>query len=106
MFSVHKQSKLVRFHFFLSCGDIIDTSLQPFTIFIILTLADIIILCLLKLGITTLIHNKEDIEFVTEFPCLLGHPVYRMCTIHKSCRYLGIFVGLSQVETDKGRIYF
>ena len=22
-----------------------------------------------------LIHNKDDIEFVTEFPCLLGHPV-------------------------------
>ena len=26
----------------------------------------------LKSGITMLIHNKEDIEFVTEFPCLLG----------------------------------
>jgi len=22
-----------------------------------------------------LIHNEDDIEFVTEFPCLLGHPV-------------------------------
>ena len=22
-----------------------------------------------------LIHNKDDIQFVTEFPCLLGHPV-------------------------------
>ena len=22
-----------------------------------------------------LIHNKDDIEFVTEFPCLLEHPV-------------------------------
>ena len=22
-----------------------------------------------------LIHNKDDTEFVTEFPCLLGHPV-------------------------------
>ena len=28
-----------------------------------------------KSGITMLIHNKDDIEFVTEFPCLLGHPV-------------------------------
>jgi len=28
-----------------------------------------IILWLLKLGITLLIHNKDDIEFVTEFPC-------------------------------------
>ena len=23
-----------------------------------------------------LIHNKDDIEFVTEFPCFLGHPVH------------------------------
>ena len=30
---------------------------------------------LLKLGITMLIHNRDDIEFVTEFPCFLGHPV-------------------------------
>ena len=22
-----------------------------------------------------LIHNKDDIEFVIEFPCFLGHPV-------------------------------
>ena len=35
-----------------------------------------IILWLLKLGITMLIHNKGDIEFVTEFPCFLGHPEY------------------------------
>ena len=35
----------------------------------------IIILWLLKSGITMLIHNKDDIQFVTEFPCLLGHPV-------------------------------
>ena len=29
----------------------------------------------LKWGITMLTHNKDDIEFVTEFPCFLGHPV-------------------------------
>ena len=29
----------------------------------------------LKLGITMLIHIKDDIEFVTEFQCLLRHPV-------------------------------
>ena len=23
-----------------------------------------------------LIHNKDDIQFVTEFPCFLGHPVW------------------------------
>ena len=33
------------------------------------------IVWLLKLGITMLIQNKDNIEFVTEFPCLLGHPV-------------------------------
>ena len=32
------------------------------------------ILWLLKLGITMLIHNKDDIQFVTEFPCLFGTP--------------------------------
>ena len=26
-----------------------------------------------------LIHNKDDIEFVTEFPCLLGNPVVQNC---------------------------
>ena len=29
----------------------------------------------MKSGIAMLIHNKDDIELVTEFPCLLGHPV-------------------------------
>ena len=33
------------------------------------------ILWLLKLGITILVHYKDDIEFVTEVPCFLGHPV-------------------------------
>ena len=34
----------------------------------------------MKLGITLLIHNKDDIEFVTEFPCFLGHPVLSIGT--------------------------
>ena len=31
-----------------------------------------------------LIHNKDDIEFVTEFPCFLGHPVpfLNSCTLN------------------------
>ena len=29
-----------------------------------------------EIGITMLIHIKDDIDFVTEFPCLLGHPMY------------------------------
>ena len=37
-----------------------------------------IILWLLKLGITMLIHSKDDIQFVTEFPCFLGHPVLKL----------------------------
>ena len=43
----------------------------------------------MKLGITMLIHNKDDIEFVTEFPCFLGHPVYytilRFLEMRKTC---------------------
>ena len=40
-------------------------------------MADKIKLRRLKLGNTMLIHNKDDIKFVTEFPCLLGHPVIK-----------------------------
>ena len=36
----------------------------------------------MKLGITMLIHNKDDIEFVTEFPCFLGHPVLLLISIY------------------------
>ena len=31
-----------------------------------------------------LIHNKDDIEFVTEFPCFLGHPVHEIRLIYIS----------------------
>jgi len=41
--AVYKQSKLDRLHC-SSCGDIIDSSLQSFTLFIKKTLSDIIIL--------------------------------------------------------------
>ena len=33
-----------------------------------------------EIRITMLIHNKDDIEFVTEFPCFLGHPVCPIIT--------------------------
>ena len=33
-----------------------------------------IILWLLKFGIAILIRNKDDIEFVNEFPCFFGTP--------------------------------
>ena len=38
----------------------------------------------MKIGITMLIHNKDDIEFVTEFPCFLGHPVVEHADLNKS----------------------
>ena len=71
--TVCKQSKLVFLHC-LSCGDNthIFTAIYPFNK---INSTDIIILWLLKSGITMLIHKKDDIEFVTKFPCLLGHPV-------------------------------
>ena len=35
-----------------------------------------------------LIHNKDDIQFVTEFPCFLGHPVpnFKSHNINMSAR--------------------
>ena len=47
------------------------------------------ILWLLKLGITILIHNKDDIEFVTEFPCFLGHPVFNFKKINSDITSYG-----------------
>ena len=35
----------------------------------------------MKIGITMLIHNKDDIEFVTEFPCFLGTPCTYRCPL-------------------------
>ena len=34
-----------------------------------------------EIRITMLIHNKDDIEFVTEFPCFLVHPAVSWKTI-------------------------
>ena len=68
-------------HHCLSCGDIIDTSLQSFTLFIKYTLADIIILWLLKIRYYNANSNKDNIQFVTEFPCFFGHLV--LCTLSK-----------------------
>ena len=41
----------------------------------------------LKLGITMLIHNKDDIQFVTEFLCFLGHPVFDHSFIFESTSF-------------------
>ena len=42
-----------------------------------------------------LIHKKDDIEFVTEFLCLLGHPVQTALYIH-----------MNQENMDKDKIQF
>ena len=39
----------------------------------------------MKLGFTMLIYNKDDIEFVTEFPCILGHPVSSQAQKYTHC---------------------
>ena len=40
----------------------------------------------MKLGITMLTHKKDDIQFFTEFPCLLGNPVFEMLLPKSCCR--------------------
>ena len=51
----------------------------------------IITLWLMKLGITMLIHYKDDIEFVTEFPWFLGHPVVCKTGNFSSLQYVRLF---------------
>ena len=57
-----------------------------------------------------LIHNKDDIEFVTEFPCFLGHPVLLlMCgiqeyPIHESIVTIPIQIG-STIKCNKYPIH-
>ena len=47
-----------------------------------------------------LIHKKDDIEFVTEFPCFLGHPVVQPC---QSWAYFMFF--FSTTLPDFGILY-
>ena len=55
----------------------------------------------MKLGITMLIHNKDDIEFVTEFPCFFGTP----CIKHvNNANTLNIKTGGKvYFDTEKGK---
>ena len=47
------------------------------------------------------IHNKDDIEFVTEFPCFLWHAVYKtnnkfydeISTLYECVEKLSIVIG-------------
>ena len=63
------------------------------------------ILWLLKLGITMLIHSKEDIQFVTEFPCFLGHPVYNfqdcICTLSAGLLQTHFQLNIFQIKKYK-----
>ena len=43
----------------------VDTSVQPFTVFIKLTLADELCYDILKSGITLLLRTKDDLKIVT-----------------------------------------
>jgi len=53
----------------------------------------------LKLGITMLIHNKDDIQFVTEFPCFLGHPVENAInTVLIKYRYFLLLLQVPEVK--------
>ena len=45
-----------------------------------------------------LIHNKDVIEFVTEFPCFLGHPVLTSVYTYRSA-YLN-----TVKKTEKNKI--
>ena len=71
-YSIQLQNKLISLYC-SSCGDIRHTSLQPFTVFKINSSRHNNII-----AFEMLINNKYDIEFVTEFPCLLGHPVQKI----------------------------
>ena len=75
--AVYKQSKLFRLHC-SSSGDIIDIR-HIFTVFYpfhkINSSRHNNIMAFEIRYYTLLIHNKDDIQFVIEFPCFLGHPV-------------------------------
>ena len=49
-----------------------------------------------------LIHNKDDIKFVTEFPCFLGHPVYELSYNFNTVLYQFLEV-LTSDKTFMGR---
>ena len=49
-----------------------------------------------EICITMLIHNKDDIPFVTEFPCFLGHPV--LYSVHTLFPLTTVCKGSGQLE--------
>ena len=56
----------------------------------------------MKLGITMLIHSKDDIKFVTEFPCFLGHPVSNLYDLNNKALYSYLLAWMSAIagQTD------
>ena len=58
----------------------------------------------MKLGITMLIHNKDDIEFGTEFSYFLGHSVSELKTLSgpESWQFTIHNGTLKKTLTDKG----
>ena len=53
----------------------------------------------MKTGITMLIHNKDDIKFVSEFPCFLGHSVQisHFPSIYKKAYFLNSLLFLQDL---------
>jgi len=47
-----------------------------------------------SVGITIPNQRKDDIEFVTEFPCLLGHPVSKICLESRMIKIAEISTGI------------
>ena len=96
------QSKLVRLHC-SSCGDIIelDTSLQSFTLFSFhkINSSRHNNIKAFEIRYYMLIHNKDDFEFVTEFPCFLEHPVFiRILILNPSCEKNWIKIELFSIR--------
>ena len=56
---------------------------------------------LLKLGNTTLTLKKDDFEFVSEFPCLLGHPVLKKSL---SVRF-NTYIRMQGIHTMQYKVY-
>ena len=49
-----------------------------------------------------LIYNKDDLEFVTEFSCLLGHPVLHILNSNRVFRVIFYFIYYSNLNLTMG----
>ena len=83
IYSIRHSYKLVNFHY-SSYREKLQTYKTAFYRFYkINSIQTWYRLWLSKSGITMLILNKDNLKFVIQFPCLLGHPVCRMTALMK-----------------------